>query len=189
MPVGIPDLTKPLENHMWSRDTTTFMDLYLLRHGKAEKAAPGGGSDNERPLTWRGKSEMHEIASWIRDQGCIFDCIATSPLTRAKETAAIIATVYPAAKGPELWEELAPGVAFDQLLDRIRTQDTVQSLLLIGHEPSMSAFISRIISGSENVRIELKKGGLAKIGNFFPSERSSGDLIWLLSPRHMRTGI
>ncbi|MDD1696978.1 MAG: phosphohistidine phosphatase SixA, partial [Methanoregula sp.] len=124
------------------------MDLYLLRHGKAEKAVPGGGSDDERPLTGRGKSEMREIASWVLAQGCMIDCIATSPLTRAEETAAIIATVYPAARGPELWEELAPGVEFDRLLDRIREQHTIQSLLLVGHEPSMSAFISRIISGS-----------------------------------------
>ena len=174
---------------MWLRDTTTFMDLYLLRHGKAEKAVPAGGSDDERPLTGRGKSEMREIASWVLAQGCMIDCIATSPLTRAEETAAIIATVYPAARGPELWEELAPGVEFDRLLDRIREQHTIQSLLLVGHEPSMSAFISRIISGSDHVRIELKKGGLAKIGNFFPLEDSSGDLIWLLSPRHMRNCI
>jgi phosphohistidine phosphatase len=174
---------------MRSWDTHTFMDLYLLRHGKAEKAIPKGGSDDERPLTGRGKSEMQEIASWMCASGCVIDCIATSPLARAKETAAIIAKVYPAAKGPELWEELVPGVEYDRLLDRIRGQQTVQSLLLIGHEPSMSAFISRIISGSGNVRIELKKGGLAKIVNFFPLDQSSGDLIWLLSPRHMRTGI
>lgn len=174
---------------MWLRDANTFMDLYLLRHGKAEKTVPGGGSDDDRPLTGRGKSEMREIASWVLAQGCMIDCIATSPLTRAEETAAIIATVYPAARGPELWEELAPGVEFDRLLNRIREQHTTQSLLLVGHEPSMSAFISRIISGSDHVRIELKKGGLAKIGNFFPSEHSSGDLIWLLSPRHMRNCI
>lgn len=162
------------------------MDLYLLRHGKAEKTFPVGGSDDERLLTGRGKSEMQEIASWIRSQGCAIDCIATSPLRRAKDTAAIIAEVYPAAKGPELWEELSPGVEFNRLLARIREQHTTPSLLLVGHEPSMSDCISRIISGSGNVRIELKKGGLAKIVNFFPSDQSSGDLIWLLSPRHMR---
>jgi phosphohistidine phosphatase len=162
------------------------MDLYLLRHGKAERTAPNGGSEDERPLTGRGKSEMQEIASWIRSQGCVIDCIATSPLIRAKDTAAIIAEVYPDAKGPEQWEELAPGMEFDRLMDRIREQDSIPSLLLLGHEPSMSACISRIISGSGHVRIELKKGGLAKIVNFFPSAQPSGDLIWLLSPRHMR---
>jgi len=163
------------------------MDLYLLRHGKAEKTVPaGGGSDDDRALTGRGKSEVRGIAAWIRFQGCVIDCIATSPLTRARETAAIIAEVYPAARGPELWEELLPGAEFDRLLYRIREQHTSLSLLLIGHEPSMSACIGQIISGSGNVRVVLKKGGLAKIVNFFPSGESSGDLAWLLSPRHMR---
>ena len=177
------------ENPMWSGDTHTFMDLYLLRHGKAEKTVPGGGIDDERPLSGRGKSEVREIAAWMLSQGCVIDCIATSPLTRARETAEIIAEVYPAARGPELWQELSPGVEFDRLLCRIREQHNTPSLLLIGHEPSMSTCIGRIISGSGNVRVVLKKGGLAKIVNFFPSENSSGDLAWLLTPRHMRKSV
>jgi phosphohistidine phosphatase len=172
-----------------SENPHTFMDLYLLRHGKAEKTVPIGGIDDERPLTGRGKTEIHEIAAWIRSQGYVIDCIATSPLIRARETAAIISEVYPAARGPELWEELSPGVEFDRLLSRIQELHTTPSLLLIGHEPSMSACISRIISGSGNVRIILKKGGLAKIVNFFPSQNSSGDLMWLLSPRHMHKSV
>jgi len=172
---------------MWSRDILTSMDLYLMRHGKAEKTAPEGGGDRERPLTLRGTTELKEIASWLCTQGCSIDCIATSPLIRAHQTAAIISETYPAAQGPELWEELAPGGDGNRLLSRIRQQQTTRSLLLIGHEPSMSAFIGQIISGSGDVRIELKKGGLAKIVNFFPSGESSGDLAWLLSPRHMRS--
>jgi phosphohistidine phosphatase SixA len=39
-------------------NTHTFMDLYLFRHGKAEKKVPAGGSDDERPLTGSGISEM-----------------------------------------------------------------------------------------------------------------------------------
>jgi phosphohistidine phosphatase len=162
------------------------MDLYLLRHGKAEPASQRGGNDDERPLTSRGKSEMREIASWIRSHGCVIDRIATSPLRRAQETATILAEVYPDSDGPEPWDELAPGVEFDRLLCRIRELHSLQSLLLIGHEPSMSTCIGRIITGSGTARIVLKKGGLAKIVNFYPSEQSFGDLVWLLPPRFMR---
>lgn len=162
------------------------MDLYLLRHGKAEKTVPGGGCDEDRPLTKGGRSEIREIAAWIRSQGCMIDCIATSPLTRARETAAIVALEYQAARGPETWEELSPGVGFDRLIYRIREQTAVISLLMVGHEPSLSDSIGRIISGTGEVRVVLKKGGIAKIENFLPSEHPSGDLVWLLSPRHMR---
>jgi len=162
------------------------MDLYLLRHGKAEKTVPVGGTDEGRPLTGRGKSEIRSIAEWIRSHGCIFDYIATSPLRRAYETAAIVAEVYPDSRGPVVWEELSPGMDFDRLLNRIREQGSLPSLLLVGHEPSLSNLISVIISGSVDARIVVKKGGLAKIVNFIPDLEPCGDLVWLLSPALMQ---
>ncbi len=162
------------------------MDLYLLRHGKAEKTVPVGGTDEGRSLTGRGKSEIRSIAEWIRSHGCIFDYIATSPLRRAYETAAIVAEVYPDSRGPVVWEELSPGMDFDRLLNRIREQGSLPSLLIVGHEPSLSVWISRIISGSVDARILVKKGGLAKIVNFTPDQGGYGDMVWLLPPSLMQ---
>ena len=162
------------------------MDLYFLRHGKAEKTGLVGGTDEERPLTGRGKSEIRSTAGWIRSQGCMFDYIATSPLMRAYETAAIVAEVYQDSDGPVVWEELSPGMEFDRLLYRIREQGYLTSLLLVGHEPSLSTWISMIISGGVDGRIVLKKGGVAKIVNFIPAPEPYGDLVWLLSPGLMQ---
>jgi phosphohistidine phosphatase len=162
------------------------MDLYLLRHGKAEKTVPVGGTDEGRPLTGRGRSEIRSIAGWTRFQGCRFNYIATSPLIRAYETAAIVAEAYPDSDGPVVWEELSPGMEFDRLIYRIREQGSLPSLLLVGHEPSLSALISVIISGSVDARILVKKGGLAKIVNFIPDLEPCGDLVWLLSPGLMQ---
>ncbi len=164
----------------------SVMDLYLLRHGKAEKTVPVGGTDEGRPLTGRGRSEIQSIARWIRSQGCIFDYIATSPLIRAYETAAIVAEGYPDSDGPMVWEELSPGMECDLLLNRIRKEGSLPSLLLVGHEPSLSNLISVIISGSVDARIVVKKGGLAKIVNFIPDLEPCGDLVWLLSPALMQ---
>ena len=162
------------------------MDLYLLRHGKAEKTGPVGGTDEGRPLTGRGRSEIQSIAGWIRSQGFIFDYIATSPLIRAYETATIVAEGYPDSEGPVVWEELSPGIDIDRLLSRIRKEGSLPSLLLVGHEPSLSNLISVIISGSVDARIVVKKGGLAKIVNFIPDLEPCGDLVWLLSPALMQ---
>lgn len=162
------------------------MDLYILRHGKAEKVAPRGDGDAGRALTRRGRSEVQEIAAWTSSRGIFLDLIATSPLTRAFETAEILSAAYPAVKGPVVWDALAPGMDFNHLMSRIRDLELVSSLILIGHEPSLSACISRIIAGDERVRLSLKKGGLARIENFSPAEPVTGELAWLLSPRHMR---
>ena len=162
------------------------MDLFILRHGKAEKIAQGGDSDAGRALTRRGRSEVEEISAWISTQGIPLDLIATSPLARAFETAEILSAWYPAVKGPVVWDELAPGMDFNRLMSRIRGLVRVSSLILIGHEPSLSACISRIIAGDARVRLSLKKGGLARIENFSPAEPAAGELAWLLPPRHMR---
>ena len=66
------------------------VDLYILRHGKAE-AGDLGLEDAERKLTGKGKEEIALIAQWMASRGIKFDLIATSPLKRARETAGIIA--------------------------------------------------------------------------------------------------
>lgn len=161
------------------------MELYVLRHGKAEAFPSPGRQDADRPLTRQGRDEMQRIASWMLRNRCRLDLIATSPLKRAEETADIIAGVYNLEKRLVVWEELSPGMDFDRLMEQIVSCDDLTSLLIIGHEPSLSGCIGRIISGGGGAEIALKKGGLARIRNFCP-DPVSGTLVWLLSPRHMR---
>ncbi|NYT17544.1 MAG: phosphohistidine phosphatase SixA [Methanomicrobiales archaeon] len=161
------------------------MDLYVLRHGKAEVFPSSGGKDADRPLTRQGRNEIQHIASWLMKNRCHFNMIATSPLKRAEETAEIVAGVYGLTKSLVVWEDLSPGLDFDRLMEQIAFCDGLSSLLIIGHEPSLSGCIGRIISGGGAAEITLKKGGLARIRNFCPNP-VSGTLVWLLSPRHMR---
>ena len=66
------------------------MDLYILRHGKAEPC-DCGATDAERKLTGKGKEEIALVAQWMASRGIKFNLIATSPLKRVYETAGIIA--------------------------------------------------------------------------------------------------
>lgn len=161
------------------------MDLYVLRHGKAEAFPSPGMRDADRPLTRQGRDEMQRIASWMIRNRCRFDLIATSPLKRSEESAEIIADVYHCPGDLVIWEELSPGMDFSRLMEQIASCDDLSSLLIIGHEPSLSVCIGRIISGGGSAEIQLKKGGLARIRQFSPHP-VSGQLAWLLSPRHMR---
>ena len=163
----------------------SLMDLYVLRHGKAEVFPSAGGKDADRPLTRQGRNEIQHIASWMMRNRCRFTMIATSPLKRAEETAEIVAGVYGLTTSLVVWEELSPGLDFDQLMEQIVSCGDISSLLMIGHEPSLSGCVGRIISDGGTAEITLRKGGLARIGNFCP-DPVSGTLVWLLSPRHMR---
>jgi phosphohistidine phosphatase len=161
------------------------MELYVLRHGKAEVSPSPGREDAGRPLTRQGREEIQRIAAWMLRNRCRFDLIATSPLRRAEETSDIVAEAYNLEKRLVVWEDLSPGMNFDRLMEQIASCDDLSSLLLIGHEPSLSGCIGRIISAGGGAEITLKKGGLARIRNFCP-DPASGTLVWLLSPRHMR---
>src|SRR5205823_5584209 len=62
----------------------------FLRHGEADWP-DWKKSDDERPLTKRGKKEMHEIAAFLVRLKVRPNLILTSPLPRAAQTAEIAA--------------------------------------------------------------------------------------------------
>jgi phosphohistidine phosphatase len=159
------------------------MDLLVLRHGKAEQSSDS--ADGKRPLTAEGKDEMRKIGKWMQQKKFRFDVIATSPLTRAYETAEIVARSIGQKERLIVWEELGPGGDLDALSYRASLEGEDAAILLIGHEPMLSMLISRIISGQDTVSLILAKGGLAKIRNFLFDKRPSGDLQWLLTPGQM----
>jgi phosphohistidine phosphatase len=160
------------------------VDIYILRHGKAEVNGPGG-SDADRQLTKKGRDEILAVAHWIAAQDLHFDLIAASPLARAQETAAIVADVLGAAEKMRTWKTLAPGGDPDTVCHEIGRHTAGHAILLVGHEPLLSSLISRIISGDTDAGIAMTKGSLAKIRDFSYAERPSGELHWLLTAKQM----
>ncbi len=159
------------------------MDLFILRHGKAEQSSDR--ADGKRALTADGKDEMRKIGKWMQQKKFRFDVIATSPLTRAYETAEIVARSLGQKERLVVWEELGPGGDLDALSYRSSRYGEDAAIILIGHEPMLSTLISRIISGYDTGSLILAKGGLAKIRNFSFDKRPSGELQWLLTPAQM----
>ncbi len=76
------------------------MELYLLRHGEADWP-DWNKSDDERPLTKRGKKEMQEVAKFLGRLKVRPDLIVTSPLPRASQTAEIAADYLKANHEPD----------------------------------------------------------------------------------------
>jgi phosphohistidine phosphatase len=157
------------------------MDLFILRHGKAGQSSDDP-DDDKRALTADGKDEMRKIGKWMRQKKFRFDVIATSPLTRAYETAEIISKSLGKKERLVVWEELAPGGDPDTICYKAAQSGEDTAILVTGHEPLLSMLIGRIISGNDSVSLILAKGGLAKIRNYSFDKRPSGDLQWLLTP-------
>jgi phosphohistidine phosphatase len=160
------------------------VDVYILRHGKAENAGPGMG-DADRRLTKKGREEIAAAGRWMAAQELRFDLIAASPLIRAQETATIIAGCLGEKDCLVTWKVLAPGGNPDTVCRLIGKHPDVRTILLVGHEPLLSAVISRIIIGDENASIAMSKGALAKIREFSYALSPSGELHWLVTATQM----
>lgn len=83
-----------------------MLNIYLARHGQDEDNANGllNGHRNT-PLTDIGISQAQELARHIQDKGLTFDTVYSSPLSRAAETARIIASTLN-APAPQIMPEL-----------------------------------------------------------------------------------
>lgn len=125
------------------------MMLYVMRHGPAEDRA-ASGRDADRRLTAAGRAVVERAAQRLRARGAHLPRILTSPLVRARETAAILGLVAGTARlPPEEHDDLAA----DQDLP-LRLVGELAGLghdaVLVGHQPTVEALV-RHLSGRRDV--------------------------------------
>jgi phosphohistidine phosphatase len=153
------------------------MLVYFVRHGIAEEAETFKGTDAERPLTSEGRRKMAAIGERLADLKIEPKAILTSPLVRARQTAEIVAK---ALGGPVEDDGRLAGDFDYHLLGAILKERTkAKSLMLVGHEPNMSAVIGHAIG---NAHVELKKGAVACV-EFRDPASPRGQLLWLVPPK------
>ncbi len=162
------------------------MELYVLRHAIAvPRGTPGYEVDRERPLTSQGAQKMESIARGMRALGLSFDVILSSPYLRARQTAEIVAQVLRAPDQVELSDHLAPDGDPRALLDELKSYGLRKSVALVGHEPYLSELISVLTTGSLNLAVTMKKGGLCKLTVDSLHYGQCATLEWLLTPRQL----
>jgi phosphohistidine phosphatase len=102
--------------------------LILVRHAHADPGDP----DELRPLSPRGRDEARALGERLAADAP--ELVLTSPLLRARETAAAIAR----AAGAELRveERLAPGATADDVVEA--TAGAAGAVVAVGHQPDCS---------------------------------------------------
>jgi phosphohistidine phosphatase len=118
--------------------------LMLLRHAKSswkdsEKA------DHDRPLNKRGKKTAPQMGNLLSREGLVPDLILCSTAVRARETAEAVAKAS-AYEGPiELLDSLYLATAGKLLGEaQSRAPDSVERLLLVGHNPGMEDLVEML---------------------------------------------
>lgn len=163
------------------------MRLLLIRHAIAEERedfSRTGKDDRLRPLTDEGRKKMKQAARGLCGLVPQIDLLATSPLTRAEQTGAILDSVYGGLDVVEI-EELAPETTPNAFLLWLR-QRTEETIAVVGHEPSLGQILSWLLTGNERKILAFRKGGACLLE--IPGEVAAGTatLLWALTPGQLR---
>lgn len=159
--------------------------LYLVRHAIAEDRGPAWPDDSLRPLTDDGAKRWRRQASGLGAIDARPDLILTSPYTRARQTADLLAAAF--AKKPKVveWPALQPGVKARDVLRSLEADGRVASLALVGHEPGLGELAALLVGFKTPP--DFKKGGVARIDvAILPPPAGSGQLQWWLTPKVLR---
>lgn len=157
------------------------MLLYLLRHGIAESDSPSG-LDADRRLTEDGRAKTRKIVSALALRITPPRVILTSPLVRACQTAELAGEAF--GVPVETWEVLGSNHAGQILAALAQRPFPGAGVMLVGHEPSFSEIIERLLGSSLPGGVQMKKAGCAALEVRFEADRvASALLLWLVTPK------
>jgi phosphohistidine phosphatase len=160
------------------------MFLFIARHAWAgERGDPRWPDDSLRELTPDGIERYTNLIKALADRGFNLDRIATSPYTRCRQTADIIAK-YAANKSTinEL-EALKPGSELEPLLEWSREHSqSSENICWVGHSPDVELLAAEII-GDGTARIRFAKGAIAAISFEAQINAGAGELYWLATAK------
>jgi phosphohistidine phosphatase len=157
------------------------MELYLLRHGEAEPRQ-ASSPDADRALTAKGKRDVDAVTGQARTGNVRPDVILTSPLRRAKETAAIAQKRMGVKRLLET-KALLPDTLPESLWKELSSLEEAKSVLLAGHEPCLSRLAQFLLRAK--VVVDFKKGAMLRI-TMPRAGGSHGVLKWMITPRVAR---
>ncbi len=110
--------------------------LLLLRHAKSDY--PTGVADHERPLAPRGEREAALAGDWLRGHAPAINAVLCSTAARTRQTLARAGVNAPVNFVDRLYDA-TPGTVLEEINGvEARFGQDVQTLLVIGHEPTMS---------------------------------------------------
>ncbi len=170
------------------------LKVLVIRHaiaGDRDAFAKSGKADALRPLTSPGRKKMRHIARGLARVVPRLDALATSPLTRAMETAEILAERYDHQRVIRL-PALAPGKSAGQLMEWLREQaeharkgaDT--TVAIVGHEPGLGQVVSWMLTGLRESFVPLKKGGACLVEFTGEVKPARAKLQWAMKPSQLR---
>ncbi len=128
------------------------MDLILWRHAQAED--PRFDQDDlARQLTAKGKKQARLMAAWLTPRLPAKVRIISSPALRTSQTADALALPY------TVIDDIAPDASLEALLQVLRRQNGEDTVLLVGHQPTLGQLAATLLAGA-TLDWSIKKGAV-----------------------------
>jgi phosphohistidine phosphatase len=125
---------------------------------------------------------MKKIARGLQRLGVELDVILTSPYVRARDTAKILGERFDRMDRIYFSDNLIPPGNFEGLVFEIHEKYDLANVALVGHEPMLSSLVSWLTTGDTDVRMTMKKGGVAYLSSESLFQDGRATLEWLLTP-------
>lgn len=117
--------------------------LYLIRHAKSDWSNSAGIKDIDRPLNNRGISSAYDMAALLKKRNIMPDTILSSDGIRALHTAVVFAhQIGFDSRKVVIIPELFHASSDVLLAELAKIPDTINSVMLFGHNPGISEFAS-----------------------------------------------
>lgn len=158
--------------------------ILVLRHGKADRTH--FDKDYNRVLKNRGIDDSNRMGDFLKRRDFSVQWIIASGALRAKQTADIVQgklqSNIPIQYDDRLYYEGVEGM----LAAMQDVPDQVETLLFVGHNPSLEAFVSALVSDG-SMDLKLSTCGLVLLtvekDRWSDIRPNDGTLEWVLKPK------
>ncbi len=154
-----------------------MLELLVWRHAKTEPGT-AGMSDFERELRPVGRNDARAIGRQMYERGLVPDIVICSTSTRTRETADIATSVFPHAPARFDLDEIYNADANDYVPIISIHGGSAMRILLVGHNPATSQFVSQIAGQS----VHMSPGTLAVV----EAETTRASDLTARTPLHVR---
>ncbi len=162
------------------------MDCVLIRHGIAVEPEEWEGSEENRPLTEKGKKRVRQVAAGLAALSCKPTHLLSSSFVRAYDTARLLRTALCPSLKVETRDELTVGSTPDQILALLRSLPAESVVMCVGHEPLLGETATILLCGKSSSNFPMKKAGAGLIHLSGLVKPGQGLLRWWLQPGQLR---
>ena len=154
------------------------MELFLIRHAHAIDG--DAMRDDDRPLSRDGRKQALDVGGALARQKVRFARMVTSPLVRAVETAELVAVTLGFDGGLDVHDAMRPDGSWKQLLRDVLQARSDEPLALVGHEPTIGHYLSKLV---HQKGLSMSKGAVVRLD--WHDAETPARVVWTLSPKRL----